>query len=164
MVSLAALYPSPRGTNPAREPELSTSGARGAVLVFAVMSWRGSFRWPWGTGSTARPRCCGWRWSWSPGHPRPSSPPTTRPCAAASNGGSQEQTADLHRFARQNEVLLNSVGDGIYGVDRDGLITFVNPRAAEALGLPWTRCSASTPTDFHGEHAPPANGRAASAT
>jgi diguanylate cyclase (GGDEF)-like protein/PAS domain S-box-containing protein len=33
---------------------------------------------------------------------------------------------------RQNEALLNSAADGIYGVDLEGRVTFVNP-AAEAL-------------------------------
>ncbi|HYF74664.1 MAG TPA: histidine kinase dimerization/phospho-acceptor domain-containing protein, partial [Nocardioides sp.] len=46
----------------------------------------------------------------------------------------QEQTGDLRRLARQTEVLLTSVGDGIYGVDDDGRITFVNPSGADALG------------------------------
>jgi PAS domain S-box-containing protein len=46
----------------------------------------------------------------------------------------REQTADLTRLARQTEVLLTSVGDGIYGVDHDGRITFINPSGAEALG------------------------------
>ncbi len=45
-----------------------------------------------------------------------------------------EQTADLHRMARQTEVLLASVGDGIYGVDERGRVTFVNPSGAAALG------------------------------
>ena len=46
----------------------------------------------------------------------------------------REQTADLRRMARQTEVLLSSVGDGIYGVDLDGRITFLNPSAARTLG------------------------------
>ena len=46
----------------------------------------------------------------------------------------REQTADLRRMARQTEVLLRSVGDGIYGVDLDGRVTFVNPSGARALG------------------------------
>lgn len=45
-----------------------------------------------------------------------------------------EQTADLRRLARQNEVLVTSVGDGVYGVDHDGRVTFVNPSGAAALG------------------------------
>ncbi|WP_137294030.1 ATP-binding response regulator [Nocardioides dongxiaopingii] len=45
----------------------------------------------------------------------------------------RDQTADLRRLARQTEVLLTSVGDGIYGVDAEGRVTFVNPSGAEAL-------------------------------
>jgi PAS domain S-box-containing protein len=45
-----------------------------------------------------------------------------------------EQTADLRRLARQNEVLITSVGDGVYGVDQKGCLTFLNPSGAEALG------------------------------
>lgn len=45
-----------------------------------------------------------------------------------------EQTADLRRLARQTEVLLTSVGDGIYGVDHEGRVTFINPSGAAALG------------------------------
>ena len=46
----------------------------------------------------------------------------------------EEQTADLRRMARETETLLTSVGDGIYGVDPSGHITFVNPPGAVALG------------------------------
>lgn len=45
----------------------------------------------------------------------------------------EAQTADLRRLARQTEVLLTSVGDGIYGLDAEGRITFVNPAGAAAL-------------------------------
>jgi PAS domain S-box-containing protein len=45
-----------------------------------------------------------------------------------------EQTADLRRLARQNEVLVTSVGDGVYGVDHEGRVTFANPSAAHLLG------------------------------
>ena len=48
----------------------------------------------------------------------------------------REQTADLRRMARNTEVLLSSVGDGIYGVDLDGCVTFLNPSAVAALGHP----------------------------
>jgi PAS domain S-box-containing protein len=46
-----------------------------------------------------------------------------------------EKTKDLSRVTRQLEVMLNSVGDGLYGVDLEGRITFVNPSAALALGF-----------------------------
>jgi PAS domain S-box-containing protein len=45
-----------------------------------------------------------------------------------------ERTAELHRLARQNELFLTSVGDGIYGVDSRGCITFINPAGAHTLG------------------------------
>ena len=37
-------------------------------------------------------------------------------------------------LARQHELILQCAGEGIYGLDRDGVTTFVNPRAAELLG------------------------------
>ena len=46
----------------------------------------------------------------------------------------EDQTADLRRLARQNEVLVTSVGDGVYGVDHQGRVTFVNPSAVAMLG------------------------------
>ncbi|HSK34553.1 MAG TPA: histidine kinase dimerization/phospho-acceptor domain-containing protein, partial [Propionicimonas sp.] len=46
----------------------------------------------------------------------------------------REQTADLRSMARQNEVLLVSVGDGIYAVDLEGRITSCNPSTAHAIG------------------------------
>ena len=45
-----------------------------------------------------------------------------------------EQT--LHELRRHNELILESAGDGIYGIDRQGHSTFVNPAAARLLG--WT--------------------------
>jgi len=48
----------------------------------------------------------------------------------------REQTADLRRMSRRTETLLTSVGDGIYGVDLEGRITFLNPSAERILGYP----------------------------
>jgi PAS domain S-box-containing protein len=68
----------------------------------------------------------------------------------------EEQTAGLRRLARQNEVLITSVGDGVYGVDHQGRVTFVNPSGASALGY--------TPAELKGQlahdlfHAPQADG------
>jgi PAS domain S-box-containing protein len=45
-----------------------------------------------------------------------------------------ERTRSLRQVTRRSDLLVNSVGDGIYGVDRFGLVTFVNPAAAAALG------------------------------
>ena len=51
-------------------------------------------------------------------------------------GQVDERSRSLARVTQESELLLDSVGDGIYGVDRHGLVTFVNPAAARALGLP----------------------------
>jgi PAS domain S-box-containing protein len=40
----------------------------------------------------------------------------------------------LNTLRRQQELILNSVGDGIYGIDLAGNINFVNPKAAQLLG------------------------------
>ncbi|MBE9046865.1 GAF domain-containing protein [Pleurocapsales cyanobacterium LEGE 10410] len=42
--------------------------------------------------------------------------------------------ASLERLSHQNELILNSAGEGIYGLDMTGKTTFVNPAAAEILG------------------------------
>lgn len=40
----------------------------------------------------------------------------------------------LDRLRHLHEVILTQAGEGIYGLDRDGLTTFVNPTAARLLG------------------------------
>jgi two-component system, OmpR family, sensor histidine kinase VicK len=40
----------------------------------------------------------------------------------------------LHLLTRQRELILESVGDGIFGIDLDGRLTFINQAAARALG------------------------------
>jgi PAS domain S-box-containing protein len=40
----------------------------------------------------------------------------------------------LHMATRQRELILESVGDGIYGIDLEGRITFINQAGAAALG------------------------------
>jgi PAS domain S-box-containing protein len=40
----------------------------------------------------------------------------------------------LHLATRQRELILESVGDGIYGIDLDGRLTFINQAAARSLG------------------------------
>jgi PAS domain S-box-containing protein len=40
----------------------------------------------------------------------------------------------LNQLSRQNELILNSAGDGIFGLDLDGNIAFVNPAAIRMLG------------------------------
>ncbi|MEN8145265.1 MAG: sigma 54-interacting transcriptional regulator [Gemmatimonadota bacterium] len=44
---------------------------------------------------------------------------------------------DLERLRRRGELILHAAGEGIYGLDCDGITTFVNPAAAQMLG--WTQ-------------------------
>jgi PAS domain S-box-containing protein len=41
---------------------------------------------------------------------------------------------DLETLRRQHELILNSVGEGVYGLDLAGNVTFVNPAAANMIG------------------------------
>jgi PAS domain S-box-containing protein len=41
---------------------------------------------------------------------------------------------ELERLSRQNELILNSAGEGIYGLDLEGRTTFINPAAARMIG------------------------------
>jgi len=46
----------------------------------------------------------------------------------------EERTRSLRQVTARTDLVVDSVGEGIYGVDPDGMITFVNPAAAQALG------------------------------
>ena len=41
----------------------------------------------------------------------------------------------IERLSARNALLLNSAGEGIFGVDREGRCMFINPMALELLGL-----------------------------
>ncbi|WP_185961377.1 PAS domain S-box protein [Telmatospirillum sp. J64-1] len=47
----------------------------------------------------------------------------------------EERTAELRRLSHQTTQILNSAGEGIVGIDRDGNVTFANPRVAELSGF-----------------------------
>ena len=40
----------------------------------------------------------------------------------------------FQEFERENQLLLDAAGEGIYGVDANGITTFVNPAAQRILG------------------------------
>ncbi len=46
----------------------------------------------------------------------------------------EQRTAALARMQRQNKLLLDSAGEGIYGLDKEGVTLFANPAAARMLG------------------------------
>jgi PAS domain S-box-containing protein len=59
--------------------------------------------------------------------------------AAASLGqvlASSRERGRAEELSRQQQILLDSVAEGICGVDRRGFITFANPSAARMLGAP----------------------------
>ena len=56
---------------------------------------------------------------------------------AASLGQMLARTQERGRaeeLTRQQEILLDSVADSIFGVDRHGMVSFANPAAARLLG------------------------------
>ena len=46
----------------------------------------------------------------------------------------KESEETIRRMRHQNELILNSAGEGIFGLDPQGINTFVNPAAAKMLG------------------------------
>ena len=40
----------------------------------------------------------------------------------------------FQEYERENQLILDAVGEGIYGVDSSGMTTFVNPTAEKILG------------------------------
>lgn len=46
----------------------------------------------------------------------------------------QPTLTELENLRRQNELILKAVGEGIYGLDLEGAVTFVNPAAAAMIG------------------------------
>jgi len=43
---------------------------------------------------------------------------------------------ETRRLNRRNQMILNTAGEGIFGLDSDGGLTFANPAAADMLGWP----------------------------
>ena len=46
----------------------------------------------------------------------------------------EEKKAALEKLMNQNTLILNSAGEGIYGLDMEGNTSFINPAAAQMLG------------------------------
>lgn len=55
-------------------------------------------------------------------------------CHALDVTESQQAERELERLNRRNELILESVGEGIYGINLAGECTFVNPAALEFTG------------------------------
>lgn len=54
----------------------------------------------------------------------------------AIEGHVQQRTAELERLRRLYGSILNSAGEGIYGLDLEGRIIFINRAAADMIGAP----------------------------
>src|SRR5262249_59150060 len=68
----------------------------------------------------------------------------------------QARTQELQKLQRRNESILNSAGEGIYGLDLHGKTTFVNPAAAKITGWKVEELVGKPESEiFHGQ---PANG------
>ncbi len=67
-----------------------------------------------------------------------------------------ERTKELREITTQRELLLASVADGIYGVDRDGTITMVNGATTRLLGRPESALIGANAHDLF--HAPQSDG------
>ncbi len=49
-------------------------------------------------------------------------------------GSNRRTDIELANLRRQHQLILNSVGEGVYGLDTQGNTTFVNPAAASLIG------------------------------
>lgn len=67
-----------------------------------------------------------------------------------------ERTKELREITNQNELLLSSVADGIYGVDTEGRITMVNRATVKLLGRPEAELLGANAHDLF--HAPRTDG------
>lgn len=57
---------------------------------------------------------------------------SNRPVPGADAPADQE----LEHLRRQHQLILNAVGEGVYGLDLNGCVTFVNPAAAAMIDWP----------------------------
>ncbi len=67
-----------------------------------------------------------------------------------------ERTKELRAITNQNELLLSSVADGIYGVDTEGRVTMVNRATVKLLGRPEAELLGANAHDLF--HAPRIDG------
>jgi PAS domain S-box-containing protein len=62
----------------------------------------------------------------------------------------QERTGELQKLQRRYELILNSAGEGICGLDQTGKATFVNPAVATLTGRPIEELIGKTPQEIFG--------------
>jgi two-component system sensor kinase FixL len=71
----------------------------------------------------------------------------------------EARTQELQKLQHRYELILNSAGDGVCGLDSQGKITFVNPAVARITGWPIEELIGKTERDIF--HANGSNGHAA---
>ncbi len=69
-------------------------------------------------------------------------------------GEERAARAEVERLSRRNKVLLMAAGEGIYGVDRTGKLTFVNPAALRMLGFTLAEVLDADPHALFHHHRP----------
>jgi PAS domain S-box-containing protein len=62
----------------------------------------------------------------------------------------QERTKELQKLQRRYEMILNSAGEGICGLDTDGKTIFVNPAVARITGWPLAELIGKTEQEIFG--------------
>ena len=62
----------------------------------------------------------------------------------------QARTKELQKLQRRYELILNSAGEGICGLDADGKTTFANPAAAKLTGWPLEELIGKTEQEIFG--------------
>ena len=65
----------------------------------------------------------------------------------------QARTQDLQKLQRRYEMILNSAGEGICGMDLEGKATFVNPAVARLTGWPLEELVGKTEQEIFFPHA-----------
>jgi PAS domain S-box-containing protein len=65
----------------------------------------------------------------------------------------QARTRELQKLQRHSELILNSAGEGICGLDAEGKTTFANPAAAKLTGWPLEELIGKTEQEIFGQNA-----------
>jgi PAS domain S-box-containing protein len=73
----------------------------------------------------------------------------------------QERASELQRLQRRYELILNSAGEGICGLDLEGKATFVNPATGRITGWPVSELVGKTEQEIFGPKAPEGKGLSA---
>jgi signal transduction histidine kinase len=66
----------------------------------------------------------------------------------------QSRTAELTLLVGRNQAILDSAGEGIFGLDLDGIVTFMNPSAARILGSGMSLVGRSLHSHIHAATCP----------